>query len=195
MDPQHPQLIGRSLQQLQILSSAHAVFRMGAMMRNNMTPECEARYLELFKEMKEHESVWLDEIFSSDDNYVLAERSCAILGTLATIQRSRGDLQDAQRTIQVYTKVLNAYRGMCDRCTVQEQKDCCESLTYKHDLVVSNTYQELQVKDKCLPHFRRAVEYELKHDLDYEDQQLAFMVPDCLGINNPKYNPLTIPKF
>jgi hypothetical protein len=187
-------LVIERLQHLQILSSAHAVFLAGAMMRNNVTSECEARYLELFKDMKEHESVWLDEIFSSDGNYVLAERSCGILGTLATIQRSRGDLQDAQQTIQVYTKVLNVYQGMCDRCTVQEQKDCCEILTYKHDLVVSNTYQQLQLKDKCLPHFRRAVEYELRH-VDLEDQQFAFVVPYCLGANNPKYNPLTIPKF
>jgi hypothetical protein len=183
------------LQHLQIHFLAHAVFIRGAMVRNNMTSECEARYLELFKDMKEHESVWLDGIFSNDGNYVLAERSCGILGTLATIQRSRGDLEDARHTIQVYSKVLKAYQGMCDRCTVQEQKDCCEILTYKHDLVASNTYQQLQLKDKCLPHFRRAVEFELKNGIDYADQNFAFLVPQCLGANNPKYNPLTIPKF
>jgi hypothetical protein len=91
--------------------------------------------------MKEHESFWLDGMLSSDGNYVLAARSCGILGTLATIERSRGDLLHAQQTVEVYTKVLKVYQGMCDRCTVQEQKDCCEVLTYKHDCVVSKTYQ------------------------------------------------------
>jgi hypothetical protein len=103
--------------------------------------QCEASYLELFKDMKEDESFWLDGILSSDGNYVLAERSCGIPGTLATIERSRGDLLHAQQTVEVYTKVLKVYQGMCDRCTVQEQKDCCEVLTYKHDCVVSKTYQ------------------------------------------------------
>jgi hypothetical protein len=183
------------IKRLQILHSAHTVFLTGAMMRNNLTPQCEASYLELFKDMKEHESFWLDGIFSSDGNYVLAERSCGILGSLATIQRSRGDLLNAQQTVEVYTTVLKVYQGMCDRCTVQEQKDCCEVLTYKHDLVVSNTYHELHLKNKCLPHFRRAVEYELRHDIDIEGQNMAFMVPHMLGANNPKYSPLTIPKF
>jgi hypothetical protein len=183
------------MERFQILSLAHTVFQMGAMVGNNMTPECETRYLELFKDINEHGSFWWDEIFCSDSNYELAERSSAILGTLATIQRSRGDLQGAQQTIQVYSKVIYLYQGMCDRCTVQDQKDCCEMLIYKHDLVVSNTYHELQVKAKCLPHFRRAVEYELKHDICFEDQNLAFAVPHMLGANNPKYSPLTIPKF
>jgi hypothetical protein len=92
--------------------------------------------------MKEHEYFWSDGVLSSDGNYyVLAERSCGILGTLATIERSRGDLLNAQQTVEVHTKVLKVHQGMCDRCAVQEQKDGCEVLTYKHDCVVSKTYQ------------------------------------------------------
>jgi hypothetical protein len=183
------------MERLQILNWAHAVFHVGFMMGNTKTSKCEIRYLDLFKDIKEHGSFWWDEIFCNDGNYVLAERSSRILGTLATIQRCRGDLQGAEQTIQVYSKVILVYQGMCDRCTIQEQKDCCESLTYKHDLVVSNTYQELQIKAKCVPYFRRAVEYELKHDICYQDQNVAFVVPQILGMNNPKYSPLTIPKF
>jgi hypothetical protein len=183
------------MERLQILNWAHAVFHVGFMMGNTKTSKCEIRYLDLFKDIKEHGSFWWDEIFCNDGNYVLAERSSRILGTLATIQRCRGDLQGAEQTIQVYSKVILVYQGMCDRCTIQEQKDCCEVLVYKHDLVVSNTYLQLQLKAKCLPHFKRAVEYELKHDICFEDQNFALMVPSILGLNNPKYSPLTIPKF
>jgi hypothetical protein len=185
------------MEHLQILSSAKAMYHLSTMMGNAMTPECETRYLALFKDMQEHGSFWWDEIFASDGNRnrELAASSSLILDTLTTIQHSRGDLQGAQQTIQVYSKVILVYQRMCDRCTVQLQKDCCESMTYKHDVVASDTYQRLQLKAKCLPPFKRAVEYELKHDICYQDQHVAFLVPQFLGANNPKYCPLTIPKF
>eukprot|EP00978_Attheya_sp_CCMP212_P021419 scaffold62468_cov45-Attheya_sp.AAC.6 len=169
---------------------------MGAMFgRNNMTPDCEAQYLTLYRDMQEHQSFWFEEFFSSDDNHEYAQQSCSILGTLASIQRIRKDLQAAHTTIQLYTKVANMYLAMCERSHDQDQKYSCEVVTYKHDLVCSNNYQELQMKSKCLPHFRRAVEYELRHNLSVQEQNLAFVVPQFLGINNPKYYPLTIPKF
>jgi hypothetical protein len=34
------------------------------------------------------------------------------------------------------------------------------------------------------------VEYELRNDLYFDDQNLAFIVPRTLGANNPKYYPL-----
>ena len=136
----------------------------------------EAAYQELYQDILEHQTEWFDVIFASDRNYVKAERTCGVLGTLAMIKRRRGELAEAAAVLTIYTRVLDVYRGMCDRCTVQEQKDCCEGLTYKHDLVASNTYTELNDKNKAVPFFRRAVEYELRNQISFEEQNLAFVL-------------------
>ena len=149
---------------------------MGFGLGTSLSASSEAAYEELYQDILEHQTEWFDVIFASDRNYVKAERTCCVLGTLAMIKRRRGELAEAAAVLTIYTRVLDVYRGMCGRCTVQAQKDCCEGLTYKHDLVASNTYTELNDKNKAVPFFRRSVEYELRNQISFEEQNLAFVL-------------------
>ena len=191
--PQVPEIMNQALslvERLQPYQKATMAGMFGLMTSLGATSE--AAYRELYEDILGHQAEWFDIIFASDDNYVKAERTCGILGTLAMIKRRRGELTEAASVLTIYTRVLDVYRGMCDRCTVQEQKHCCKVLTYKHDLVASNTYTELNDKDKAVLFFRRAVEYELRNQISFEEQNKAFIL-GCLGME--KYLSLTVKKF
>jgi hypothetical protein len=54
----------------------------------------ERLYSEFFASMIKNRKLWFD-LFTMDDNYVLAECSVGMLGTLATIYRQRGELKKA----------------------------------------------------------------------------------------------------
>ena len=190
--PQAPQILSLAQRLQPYQKATMAGMFLGLLQGTSLSASSEAAYQELYEDILGHQAEWFGVIFASDDNYVKAERTCGVLGMLAMIKRRRGELKEAAAVLTIYTRVLDVYRGMCDRCTVQEQKYCCEVLTYKHDLVASNTYTELIDKDKAVPFFRRAVEYELRNQISFEEQNKAFIL-GCLGMET--YLSLTVKKF
>lgn len=185
---------------IKIQQEANSAFMTAASGQDNRSDECEVKYLSLYDDMVQHSGVWFGEIFVSVQNHVFLEQSCGIIGTLGSIQKKKGKFDKVQEIIAVYTKVMNAYRDMVTNhlsngINGHMFKASMDSLTYKYDLLVSNTYQKLEEKEKCLPSFRRGVEYELKHNFSMEQQSLAFIIPGALGMNDPRYEPLTLQKL
>lgn len=183
-----------------IHQAANMAFMIAASGHDNMSEACEAKYQHLYDDIVEHPGIWFDNIFASLENHTLLEKSCGIIGTLGSIQKKKGKFDKVQDIIEVYTKIMNAYRDMVTNFLSNiphgnKFEASMDNLTYKYDLLVSNTYQHLEHKEKCLPSFRRGVEYELKRNFSMEQQSLAFIIPGALGMNDPKYEPLTLQKL
>ncbi len=178
-----------------IYSTAKAALNSGLFGRSNLTSDCESKYRKLFEDIRDNQDSYFEDMFSIPENHSIAENASAILGTLATIYRRRGDLKKAHEVIQIYTQVLDAYRNNVQEYHSNQHdiKRCMTILTYKHDLVVTNNYQELKKKDLCLPSFRRAVVYELVHLNEFERHN-ANIIPLFLG-NKSQYYPLTAKKL
>lgn len=161
----------------------------------------EPYYAKVLENIQSHRTEWFEDIFDDEDNWLLVtEPALGIILALCALRRTRGDLDGATDACRLGTRILDAYRSVSSdpfnaECFGEVEKKRCEEMTYKHDTVATRLYQELRLKPKCIPFVRRAIEYELVHNLSWDKQEWAFMVEDGFGFNDPKYSPLTIPKL
>ncbi len=73
----------------------------------------ERSFKAFFDEFQANQHDWM--LFYSVENgqYVWAERSCGILGTLATIYRQRGLYAECDTVMKPYKQVLDLYTPWC----------------------------------------------------------------------------------
>ena len=82
---------------------------------------------EIYDDIIEHYDIWFDKLYNVDNpNPTHAEFSTGILGTLCTILRQRGELEECSKVMVTYMEVLKRYQTMTDGCGSAAQIKCCE---------------------------------------------------------------------
>ena len=153
-----------------IVKLQQANLRFNGMFRssNESSLEFERYYQDLYRDIMDHRDIWFDEIFRvpNNPNPVHAERTTGILGTLCTILRQRGDLDECMKVMTTYMEVLKLYQQMTDECEDAGEDDdgtmrnCCDGLTYKANLIRINCGVQLKDAGMAVKAFRDVVAYE-----------------------------------
>jgi hypothetical protein len=135
--------------------------------RGNMKGE--AAYRAYYDDLLE-DRTWMS-FFDHPDNSNHAEHTCGILGTLATVYRQRGTLQDCEAVLDLEVDVLKKYRAAC---TNTSMTTCCDALEYRMDLIRNNMCIQLERYLECVILFRKLADYELKYKVSFELQQVLY---------------------
>jgi hypothetical protein len=164
-------------ERLAVLEKAHSQFSMRAAMGESNF-NFERLYQELHDDILKHDDYWFNNIFKLtgiDSKY--AERTVGILGTLATLLRQRGEVKKCRKILKLDAKVLARYQEQT-RLVPENypQVFCCDSLTYKYNLIVANAETQLGNKDPACKAFRAAVTFEIQQHYNFDQQNLAFML-------------------
>jgi hypothetical protein len=123
-------------------------------------------------------------MFSRDRNETFAELSCGMLGTLATLHRQRRDLDECERVMRVYQRVMTQYRIIVARTkTSKKQQDCCANLFYRYNHIRFNLAVNRHGQNRDLdalralvgPLLRDLVGHELDSGMSFEEQNYLFM--------------------
>jgi hypothetical protein len=181
-------------ERLAVLDKAHTQFSMRAAMgQSNFN--FERLYQDLHNDIIKHEDYWFNHIFKLtgiDSKYT--ERTVGILGTLATILRQRGEVKKALKILKLDRKVLERYQEQ-SKLVPQNypQNFCCDSLTYKFNLIVINTNQQLGIKEPAIKAFREAVTFEIQQKYGFDQQNFGFML-HVIHSNNPNYMSMKVLK-
>jgi hypothetical protein len=146
-----------------VLQQAHLRFSCLARMSYNSGMDFERHYRDLYKDILKYHDIWFDKLFNVDnENPTHAEFTTGILGTLCTILRQRGDLEECTEVMKTYMAVLKRYQQMTEGCGVQAQIKCCEGLTFKANLIRCNLGVQIKDKEMAVRAFRDVVRYEKK---------------------------------
>ena len=150
---------------------------------NESSLEFERYYQDLYRDIMDHRDIWFDEIFRvpNNPNPVHAERTTGILGTLCTILRQRGNLDECMKVMTTYMEVLKLYQQMTDECEEAGEdedgimRNCSDGLTYKANLIRINCGVQLNDADMAVKAFREVVAYEkdLKAKGKFDDDSMA----------------------
>lgn len=138
-------------------------------------------YLEYHEDLLQNEQDWVS-FFSHPENYVHAEQTCGILGTLATIFRQRGDTESykkCEEVLDMEKKVLGLYKVSVDALDESERGSsihCYNELEYKYCLIRFNLYMYTKQLDKASPYLRKCLEYEAKENISDDDQNVLFFL-------------------
>ena len=139
----------------------------------------EASYKAFYDDIVEDESIWMS-FFEHPDNDEHAEHTCGILGTLATIYRQRGDLQNCEDVLDMWKKVFTPYRRNCYEYH-PIQIPCVDRLEFKANIIRLNLMFQTMRYDECVPIYRSLLQHELKYKFTFEQSQYLFMVPHVLN--------------
>jgi hypothetical protein len=139
--------------------------------RGNMRGE--ASYRAYYDDLVVDRSIWMA-FFDERDNYQHAEHTCGILGTLATIYRQRGALQECEDVLDMEVEVLKRYKRY-NQGAPTARIVCCDELEHKMNVIRYNLCFQLERFDACVPLHRKLIDYELKYNLDFEAQNYLFM--------------------
>lgn len=146
-----------------VLKQAHYRFSLLSKVSYNSSMDFERYYRNLYDDIIEHHDIWFDKLYNVDNpNPTHAEFSTGILGTLCTILRQRGELEECSKVMVTYMEVLKRYQTMTDGCGSAAQIKCCEGLTYKANLIRINLGGQLRDKQMAMKAFRDMVVYEKK---------------------------------
>lgn len=130
-------------------------------MSYNSGLDFERYYRDLYEDIMEHYDLWFDKLFHVDtDDPTPAEFTTGILGTLCTILRQRGDLQECAEVMKTYMAVLKRYQQMTEGCGDKAQVDCCEGLTFKANIIRLNLGVQIEDKEMAMTAFHDVVRYE-----------------------------------
>ena len=125
-------------------------------------------------------SLWLA-FFNHPDNSEHAEHTCGILGTLATIYRQRGVLDDCERVLDMEREVLTRYQRHSVGASARPgQLRCCEGLAQKYRNIRYNLCLQLERWSDCVSLYRELAGYEAEAGYNFEESQHLFMVPAVL---------------
>ena len=166
-------------------SSAPAVFG-GA--RGNFKGE--RAFRNFYDDIVSDHATWIA-FFRRPGNIEHSEHSCGMLGTLATIYRQRGEIELAATVLLgVYQDVLTIYTTHCSLAGARArglsaidrgEEMCCDSLTFKFNLIKNNLGIQLEQWEWMPQIFRDLASYEVKYGKTFDEQMYAFVVPMMLG--------------
>ena len=146
-----------------VLQQAHLRFSCLARASYNSGLDFERYYRDLYNDIQEHHDVWFDKMFNVDNpNTTHAEYTTGILGTLCTILRQRGDLDECQEVMKTYMAVLKRFQQMSEGCGIYAQIACCEALTFKANIIRINLGAQIGDKEMAMTAFHAVVKYEKK---------------------------------
>ena len=132
-----------------VLQQAHLRFSCLARMSYNSGLDFERYYRDLYEDILKYHDVWFYKLFNVDNvDPTPAEFTTGILGTLCTILRQRGDLEECTEVMKTYMAVLKRYQQMTEGCGSKAQVDCCEGLTFKANIIRLNL--GVQIDDKAM---------------------------------------------
>lgn len=146
-----------------VLQQAHLRFSCLARMSYNSGLDFERYYRDLYEDILKYHDVWFDKLFNVDNvDPTPAEFTTGILGTLCTILRQRGDLEECTEVMKTYMAVLKRYQQMTEGCGSKAQVDCCEGLTFKANIIRLNLGVQIEDKAMAMTSFHDVVRYEKK---------------------------------
>lgn len=146
-----------------VLQQAYLRFSCLARMSYNSGLDFERYYRDLYEDILKYHDTWFDKLFHVDTlDSTPAEFTTGILGTLCTILRQRGDLEECSEVMKTYMAVLKRYQQMTEGCGIQAQVDCCEGLTFKANLIRLNLGAQIGDKKMTMTAFHDVVRYEKK---------------------------------
>lgn len=138
----------------------------------------EQAYRDYYDDIVADREKWMA-FFDEKENFQHAEQTCGILGTLATIYRQRGVLDECRQVLDMELEVLIRYHRS-SQGTSKEQVHCCDLLYFKYRNIRYNLLFQTKKYDGCVALFRDLAEYELKYNVSYEDQCFLFMIEQVL---------------
>lgn len=107
-----------------------------------------------------------------------------ILGTLATILRQRGQVDECLEILELDAKVLEFYQDASYQPnTPRDQVACCGGLTYKYHTIKVNAHNQKGHKQEAVSSFKECVKYELEEKYTFQQQNWAFVLPKTFGVN------------
>lgn len=159
------QNVAPMMQRIMLLQSAWAAF--SSPDKPNYT-HSEAVYHQLYEDIRDNPSIWFDQVFPRDAMY--AEWTLKIVGTLATIRRQRGQVQDCLDILKLDVRVLKVYQSMVKDIKDQDVKDCCVALTYRYHLICQNAHTQAGNMQEAVQAFRDLARAEIENP---ENEQLA----------------------
>lgn len=128
----------------------------------------EKMYREFYEEFQKNEHDW--KLFFSKQNGQLfwLERTCAILGNLATIYRQRGTYQQCREVMEPYKYVVAQYNALVlerKMAGVAENDElvCCHQMTFKYHRVAVNLANCLNNASGIAKSYR----FLFQHEIDY----------------------------
>ena len=151
------------MQRIMLLKQAHHSFSIVPQLTGqpNYT-HSEAIYDALYQDIHKHPNYWFDGVFAKNRRY--AEWTVGILGTLATMRRQRGQVQDCLDILQVDAQVLQVYQDLIqEQATDPEELECCLILTYKYHVININANAQLGNSQVAVDSFRKVIPVELEH--------------------------------
>ena len=159
----------------------------GSGKRGNMKGEL--TYLRLYEGMTGDDDIrseWL-EFLCDAEHQEHAEHAVGILGTLATIYRQRGSLEKCGEVLNFQDDVFVSYKksiegnaNLYGEHAVKKSVWCYDTLRMKSTNIRFNLYIQTGRYKECISLYRELLDYELKHDVPYDDQLFLFMVPTVL---------------
>ena len=137
----------------------------------------ERKFRELLDAVNEERDVWMQYI-ARRENSVVAERMCGSIGTLALIQRQRGDPDLATKTLPIYSQIIKLYRNSVAGSINPQEISCCEGLTYKYNSIRWNMALESDASPEIiLDIFKQQSLHEIEYMFFDKDQQnFLFMI-------------------
>ena len=109
----------------------------------------ERYYREYYDDLVADRAAWLT-FFDHGENYEHAEHTCGVLGTLATVYRQRGTLDECERVLDMEREVLTRYeRASVGACSAQVR--CCEGLGFKYRVIRFNMCSQMRRFRECAP--------------------------------------------
>ena len=157
------------------LQDAHLALASGAAFKG------EREYAAYYKELQRDKESWTH-FLGLPGNNVWAERSCGILGTLATAYRQRGELVAAEEVLGMEELVLSLYKRHVMQVAGPAGQSCYEGLEWKYNNIRYNLYFQTGRMELLVPLFRSLAGLEIRRGYTYDEQNYAFLMPAVLNI-------------
>ena len=124
----------------------------------------EAAYRAYHEDLVADRATW-EPFFDEPMHSEHAEHACGILGTLATLLRQRGSLEECEAVLDCEAWVIAIYGRHCRAGTSRAALRCHDGLHYKYMIIRTNLYGQQGRFRECVPLFRALCHHELDYDV------------------------------
>lgn len=124
--------------------------------------------------------------YSIENNqHIWAERSCGILGNLATIYRQRGNYTGCDEVMRPYRHVIDQYGVMiairkARRLSDDNELVCLRGLTMRYHRIYANLALNLRRAEGMPESIRVLMQFEFDTGVTDDDSEYAWMLPTLL---------------